>query len=156
MADQDPAIRKIKIIPVGTVVLYHGRVGSMRQGRTEFPAVVLKQHPDDGTLDLLVWFEAEDQIWEQRVQPWTEANPGHSWSYVGRPEDMAEEDIEVFNAVSDLDASLKNAFNILDTQLKALVKQMYGDWNAPDKSMIEYLNDFDERLTALERKYRSG
>jgi hypothetical protein len=56
-------------VGVGNLVEYFGRAGAQRQGRTSFPAMVLKQHGDDGSLDLLVFFEAEDILWEQRVLP---------------------------------------------------------------------------------------
>src|SRR3974390_412914 len=82
IADNDPAVQKIRKIPTGTVVLYHGRMGSMRQGRTEFPAMVLKQHEDDGSLDVIVFFEAEDTIWEQRGLPKTDTQPGHRHAVV--------------------------------------------------------------------------
>src|SRR6516225_7496381 len=56
IAENDPTVRRNRKIPIGTVVTYHGRTGSMRQGRTEFPAMVLKQHEDDGSLDMIVFF----------------------------------------------------------------------------------------------------
>lgn len=143
MSEADPSIQRIKRIPVGTVVKYHGRVGSMRQGRTEFPAFVLRQHPDDGTLDLLVFFEAEDMIWEQRVQPWSVNNPGHSWEFIERPDEpVTWTDVHV-REIEQLGASMSK-----------LRQQMYGDYRAPDKSMIEYLDDFDKRLSKLEAKLR--
>jgi hypothetical protein len=143
IADSDPSIRHIRRVPVGVVVKYFGRVGSMRQGRTEFPAFVLKQHPDDGTLDLLVFFEAEDMIWEQRVSPWSETNPGHSWAPV---EEMEGNNETVSRLITEV--------MLLGDTLGKLRTQMYGDYNPPDKSMIEYLDDFDKRLTALEAKLR--
>jgi hypothetical protein len=143
LADNDPSIVHIRRVPVGVVVKYFGRIGSMRQGRTEFPAFVLKQHPDDGTLDLLVFFEAEDMIWEQRVSPWSVTNPGHSWAPVERYEESSVEQVET-------DVLLKE----LQIAVRALRAQMYGEYNPPDKSMIEYLADFDKRLTALEAKLR--
>lgn len=139
MADNDPSIIKIRKIPVGTMVRYRGRSGSMRQGRTQFPAVVLQQHADDGSLDLIVMYEAEDYIWEQRVQPFTDTNPDRSWELV--------EPVE-------LDGGTK--LDEIAKLLSALKQQMYGEYNAPAKSMIEYLDDFDKRLSKLESKYRSG
>lgn len=142
MAENDPSIEKITRIPTGTVVLYHGRVGSMRQGRTEFPGLVLKQHEDDGSLDMIVFFEAEDVIWEQRVRRYSEAQPGHCWELVKpvvRPDvdDDADKRIEVVKAL-----------------VRELKVQMYGDYEAPPKSMIEYLDSFDRRLTKLESSMR--
>jgi hypothetical protein len=139
MAANDPTLIRVKKIPVGTVVRFYGRSGAMRQGRNEFPAFVLKQHPDDGSVDLIVFFEAEDMIWEQRVRPYDEAtNPHHSWSPV--------EPIEVDGM------TLSKYIDQLSGLIQKLREQMYGDYAAPDKSMIEYLDDFDKRLRELEMK----
>jgi hypothetical protein len=62
----------------------------MRQGRTVFPAMVLKQHEDDGSLDAIVFFEAEDIIWEQRIMPMTEARIGNCWEPVVSKVEMVE------------------------------------------------------------------
>lgn len=138
MAENDPSIQKIRRVPVGNNVVYVGRIGSMRQGRTEFPARVLKQHEDDGSLDLLVEFEAEDHIWEQRVRPWSEAQPGHCWRVVEPIDALAGEPSQV--TIDDL---IK--------RIIGLDKAMYGDFNPPEKAMIEYLDDFDRRLKAVEK-----
>jgi hypothetical protein len=130
MADNDPHMEKIDPVPVGTMVQYHGRSGSMRQGRTVFPAMVLKQHEDDGSLDMIVFFEAEDIIWEQRILPMTEARTGNCWEPV---ENASKADM-------------------LKAMVRELKHQMYGDYDAPSKSMIEYLDDFDKRLQRLEKK----
>lgn len=76
------AIGNIKKVGVGNRVVYHARAGMMRQGRTEFPADVLKQHPDDGSLDLYVIMEPEEIIMEQRVQFQSHNQPHHCWSVV--------------------------------------------------------------------------
>ena len=140
MAANDPTIEKIRRVPTGTIVLYHGRVGSMRQGRTEFPALVLKQHEDDGSLDMVVIFEAEDMIWEQRVRPYSEAQPGHCWELV-KPADPDP------NASDELD----KRFEVVKALVREMKQQMYGDYEAPARSMIEYLDDFDKRLKAVEK-----
>lgn len=145
MADKDPQILRIRKIPVGTIVLYSGRSGAMRQGRVQFPAVVLHQHPDDGSLDLIVMFEAEDIIWEQRVGQKSETQPAHCWEIIPRidVDDPDEEEDHVRGLIRELRS---------DTQ--DLKRQMYGEYEAPPKSMIEYLDDFDQRLKKLEKQSR--
>lgn len=76
------AIGKITKVGVGSRVVYHARAGMMRQGRTSFPADVLKQHPDDGSLDLYVIMEPEEIIMEQRVAFQSHNQPHHCWSVV--------------------------------------------------------------------------
>lgn len=75
------AIGNIKKVGVGNRVVYHARAGMMRQGRTEFPADVLKQH-EDGSLDLYVIMEPEEIIMEQRVAFQSHNQPHHCWSVV--------------------------------------------------------------------------
>jgi len=53
----------------------------MRQGRTSFPADVLKQH-EDGSLDLYVIMEPEEIIMEQRVSFQSHDQPHHCWAAV--------------------------------------------------------------------------
>jgi hypothetical protein len=155
MAANDPTLIRVKKIPVGTVVRFYGRSGAMRQGRNEFPAFVLKQHPDDGSLDLIVFFEAEDMIWEQRVRAYDEAtNPHHSWSPVEPIEDDREVKPVLYGTdeASDATLALDAAIDGMAGEIEGLRQQMYGEYQPPDKSMIEYLADFDKRLRELEMK----
>jgi hypothetical protein len=150
MAENDPNIQKIKRVPVGNHVLYHGRNGAMRQGRTEFPATVLKQHEDDGSLDLIIDYEAEDRIWEQRVREWSETQPNHCWEEIEEIEsDLIREAIDAMQA--SLEILVQQHKAIMDL-IHGLKKQMYGDYEAPSRSMIEYLDDFDKRLKKLEKR----
>src|SRR6516162_8425966 len=116
IAENDPTVKRNRKIPIGTVVTYHGRTGSMRQGRTEFPAMVLKQHEDDGSLDMIVFFEAEDMIWEQRVLPKTDAQPGHCYTLV----EPVEEEVERAEADS-------SEFRCLFLQLMQDIKELRAD-----------------------------
>ena len=145
IAENDPTVKRNRKIPIGTVVTYHGRTGSMRQGRTEFPAMVLKQHEDDGSLDVIVFFEAEDMIWEQRVLPRTDTQPGHSYTVVEPVEPPEPKSTLVDKYVKQV---AERVMGIIDD----LRTQMYGEYEPPEKSMIEYLEDFDRRLSKLERK----
>lgn len=130
----------------------------MRQGRTEFPAVVLQQHPDDGSLDLIVWFEAEDQIWEQRVRQYTVAQPGHCWELIQPLYNLTNEKMDaldkgIFHMHDEIEA-LQRHVDVVKDGWRWLKEQMYGDYEAPSKSMIEYLDDFDVRLKKLEKLLR--
>lgn len=141
IADSDPSIVRIRRIPVGNHVIYHGRNGSMRQGRTSFPALVLKQHEDDGSLDLIVEYEAEDRIWEQRVRPRQNDEEGHCWTLV--------EPIEPEPGTNRIEPTA-----LLEIKVEELQRRMYGDYDMPEKSMIEYLDDFDRKLKQLEKLIR--
>ena len=131
---------QITKVGVGANVLFHIQPGRQRQGRDTFPALVLSQHPDDGTLDLLVFFEPEDLIWERRVPAFTENMPNRCWSPVtDQPGDapLVGADGEALEAIRSSIADLK--------------AKMLGPYREPPKSVMEHLADFDERLTKLER-----
>ena len=129
----------------------------MRQGRTEFPAMVLKQHEDDGSLDMIVFFEAEDMIWEQRVLPKTDAQPGHSYTLVEPIEYEEGDDIRdlftrLINDIKSLREEHRSDFSYLNDRIERQRTQAFGDFEEPEKSLMEYLDDFDKRLSNLERR----
>ena len=158
IAENDPTVKRNRKIPIGTVVTYHGRTGSMRQGRTEFPAMVLKQHEDDGSLDMIVFFEAEDMIWEQRVLPKTDSQPGHCYTFV-EPVESDEEwqefrclFMQLMRDIDELRVDIKTDLGYLDNRIDVQRTQTFGDFEQPEKSLMEYLDDFDKRLSKLERR----
>lgn len=76
------AIGNITKVGVGNIVVYHARAGYMRDRRTSFPALVFRQHEDDGSLDLLVFMEREDFATEEHVAFQSHNQPHHCWSVV--------------------------------------------------------------------------
>lgn len=125
--------RDYEVVGVGASVVYTIQAGRMRQGRTDFPAFVLKQHPDDGALDLMIFLEPEDMLMEQRVLPKTEIRDGHCWSpVIDKPVDKEEQTFM--------------------EEMAALRSQIFADFEAPPKAVMEYLADFDERLRNLEAR----
>lgn len=137
--EQSADLVTFKKVPAGTPVRYHARYGAHRQGRMEFPALVLMQHPDDGSLDLIVFYEPEDMIWEKRVLPWREQEPHRCWSPLA---DETDVDGEKFEALRSSVRDLSNA--------------VFGPYNEPPKSVMEHLADFEARLTALEKAVKKG
>jgi len=129
----------------------------MRQGRTEFPAMVLKQHEDDGSLDMIVFFEAEDMIWEQRVLPKTDAQPGHCYTLVEPIEYEEGDDIRdlftrLISDINNLREVVKADFIRVADRLDLQRTQVFGEYEQPQKALMEYLADFDKRLSKLERR----
>ena len=145
----------------------------MRQGRTEFPAMVLKQHEDDGSLDMIVFFEAEDMIWEQRVLPKTDAQPGHCYTFVesvesdeavvAHTEDLFQQVNIMLDRYESLYDGLKQQVKDFKEAVKADIEylinrldihrtQVFGEYEQPQKALMEYLSDFDKRLSKLERR----
>jgi hypothetical protein len=66
---------------IGETVVFHPRVGEWRAGRNKFAAIVTWVH-DDGTLDLVVFYDADDFI-GQRSVPRREGD-GRGWVAVTR------------------------------------------------------------------------
>ena len=129
----------------------------MRQGRTEFPAMVLKQHEDDGSLDIIVFYEAEDMIWEQRVLPKTDAQSGHCYTFVDPIEYEEGDDIrdlftKLIGDIKSLREEHRSDFSYLNDRIERQRTQTFGDFEEPEKSLMEYLDDFDKRLSKLERR----
>ena len=129
----------------------------MRQGRTEFPAMVLKQHEDDGSLDMIVFFEAEDMIWEQRVLPKTDVQPGHCYTLVEPIEYEEGDDIRdlftrLISDINNLREVVKADFIRVADRLDLQRTQVFGEYEQPQKALMEYLADFDKRLSKLERR----
>jgi hypothetical protein len=114
-------------VPVGLPVKFIGRAGSMRAGRTEFFASVMKQN-DDGSVDLLVMMEPEDLVEERHVNKISEHQVNHVW------------------------APLVYSTDEIDTMMSDLLSRVFGPFLEPEKSLMEYLADFDVRLKKLEKK----
>lgn len=133
---------------VGTWVVYRGRAGFSRMHRTEFAALVLGAH-DDGSLTLMVVMEPEDMMMEIRVPFQSHNQPNFCWRYrVKSKEEMAAENSE-FAALDQRVAALEAAIDgedILVDKVEALEKQVWGDYNATDKSIFSHLAGFEDRL----------
>jgi hypothetical protein len=114
-------------VPIGMPVKFISRQGSMRGGRTEFFATVQKQH-DDGTVDLLVLMEPEDLVEERHVAKISD----HQIHYVWAP--------------------LMYSTGEIDTMMSDVISRIFGPFEEPEKSLMEYLADFEKRLKALEKK----
>ena len=99
----------------------------MRAGRTEFFASVMKQHPDDGSVDLLVMMEPEDLVEERRIQKFSDHQQHHVWKPI----------------VYSVDE--------IDTMMVDVISRIFGPFEEPEKSLMEYLADFDARLSRLEK-----
>lgn len=121
---------------VGDIVVYRPRVGERRGGRDEFPAMVMG-HRDDGSLDLIVFRDADDVIAIQHVHLATDAEPFNAW----RPCDRNVL-VEPFEP-SRLNAMAKDIGN--------LRRQVFGDFLDPPQPIMEILDGFGKRIKALEK-----
>ena len=96
-------------------------------------------------------------IWEQRVLPKTDTQPGHCYTFVEPPEDEEWHEfrclfMQLMRDINELKADIKTDLGYLDSRLDVLRTQTFGDFEQPEKSLMEYLDDFDKRLSKLERR----
>ena len=122
---------EFEVIQVGMPVLFRARAGSMRAGRTSFFASVMKQNQDDGSVDLLVMMEPEDFVEERHVRRFSEQQQTQVWE-------------PIVPSLAD--------FNALAERLSALEKNVLGPFRDPPMALMEYMDNFDKRLRALEKK----
>jgi hypothetical protein len=127
---------------VGGNVVFIPRPGEQRQGRLEFPAMVLFKH-DDLTLDLLVVYGADDVGERMRIRYYTEDEPFHCWRHVEGAEPEQFEPSRLNKIRQDVTE--------LQEQFTSLKKLVFGDWNEPPKPMIEYLVEFEAKLKELRK-----
>lgn len=115
---------------IGAPILYTMRMGQRRGGRTEAPGFIMSQN-DDGTCNLLVINEPEDIIEERHIPMKSDHQVNHCWEYC---------------IPAPVKAEIDNLYAIIDE----LRGQIFGEYEQPPKSVMEYLADFDKRLSAAE------
>jgi hypothetical protein len=112
---------------VGTPVVYHCRHGEGRMMLQEFPAIVHSHNPN-GTVSLIVDYDADDRIRVRSVGLRTPQNDRPSYSLIEptfyqtmpfAPQGWAEEDVQVRLAALESEP-LKPAFQNLSGRLTAL------------------------------------
>lgn len=134
---------------IATWVIFKGRAGFSRMHRTEFPAMVLGSHPEDGSLTLMVVMEPEDMMMETRV-PFQSHNQEHfCWRYrrPGKAEMEAGDEgvaarlkkIEDYLAGED---AVGEAIEVLQNRLAT----------AESVLMNDEIEQLDKRIAALEKK----
>lgn len=127
---------------IGETVVFHPRMGEWRAGRNKFGAIVTWVH-DDGTLDLVVFYDADDFI-GQRAVPRRDGE-GRGWE---KPN----------GALLGMAAPSGQPVAIMDLrrEVSLLGEQVFGPCVAGKPSILETLMDMTARLTALENRPKPG
>lgn len=141
--EQDAAAVDVRLPGTGMPVLYHLRPGEMRMGRTAFPALVLGRSAAGG-LDLIVFMGANEIIQQERVSAYN--GDGRGWS----PIDAVVIDADPVSA-QDIGASEGVVTTAPNDAVARLLQQVFGDYHATDEPIMAVLNEFEERIAALER-----
>lgn len=135
---------------VGTWVVFKGRAGFSRMHRTEFAALVLGAH-DDGSLTLMVVMEPEDMMMELHVPFQSHNQPHFCWRYRVKSQAELEHENFALHTLNDRIARIEEKLegeDILVDKVEALEKQVWGDFNATDKSIFSHLAGFEAKLKA--------
>ena len=139
-----PEPQRPRLPGVGEMVVYHMRAGYARNGRTTFPAIV-QGHGDRGTLMLTVVIDAGDLADESLVEERRVGTEFHCWERLGPDHagfaEMRAEVAHALKAVSELRGEIKS----LDTAV-------FGDFDRPRISIIDIMQDFENRLRILADK----
>jgi hypothetical protein len=120
---------------VGDTVIFVPRPGEGRRGRQQFPAIVMAHNDARGRtgLDLLVIYDARDVIDLDSVQISDENYNSFCW----KPREQTA-------------APVAPDYDDLRRDLDTLRQDIYGAYEKPPKSLMDYLVDFEARVKAAE------
>lgn len=128
---------------IGDIVLYHPRGSEARRGRTTVPAIVIWRDEEGRQLELCIVHEANDVRQIERVREW----PGgaeRGWEAKGGSVTVNRVGVEE-SALDGLKAEV--------AELRAIV---LGDFERPNDSILEMLDDLDGRLDALGKQVNAA
>ena len=134
----------IDLPDLGTIVVYIARPGEGRAGKSEFPAMVMHQEPDRESLVLMVIYDVDDMVLRPAVREVTDDNPWPAWRH---RRGQAPEKFEP-TRINAIRRDLGDACERLDELNRAI----YGEWEAPDKSILEFLVQFEKALKDLSKR----
>lgn len=117
----------------GSIVVYLPRPGEGRGRRREFPAMVMGEN-EDGTLDLLIVYDANDVTTREKIPQTTPDHPFPAWTFV---RDAAPEQFE------------PSRLNKVRQDLDLLAEGVFGPYETPKGGLMSYLVDFEKKLNAL-------
>lgn len=129
---------------IGTMVVYLARPGEGRAGKTSFPAVVMHHEPDGESLVLLVIYDVDDMVQRPAVREVSDDVFWPAWRHVRgqAPEKFDPSRLNVIRR--DLDEARE--------QLDEMNRALYGEWERPNKSVLEFLVEFETALKSLRKR----
>jgi|SRR5665213_160011 len=127
-----PQSKTFEVPGIGTSVQFRLRGGEWRNGQNAFAAIVTKSNPDDGTVNLLVVFGADDFM-EQQSVPQLVGDGDWGWSMLDS------------SAGAGI-AKLRAEFKAFKAELAAVI---LGGWEIRKESIYDVLQEHDNRLSLL-------
>lgn len=116
---------------IGSTVVYIPRSGQVRAGKTRVPAIVTGRDVDNGLLDLVVIYDADDFLSKPRIP--RRQGDDHGWELVGAAP-QAESD--AISSLQDFKEEISDA--------------LFGENAKPDMNFCDQLMDISKRLDAVE------
>lgn len=137
--------RAAELPGIGETVRFYPRPGELRSGRGKYAALVTDAH-EDGTLDLIVFFDVDDSISQKKV-PMRNFDQPRGWEPIeGRNRSPLLPVADQSREFTLLEEKVKD----LDAKLYELRKIIFGEFEAPEEPFVEILSDHEDRLIALE------
>lgn len=133
-----PPVGKPRLPQVGEIVIYHMRLGHTRQGRTRFPALVQGSNERE-QLNLTVILEAGELLNATLVD---EIGPGKDTGHVWERPDTNFLAAGLHGTI----ASLHQRIGGVEDLIAELRKIVLGDFDVPRISIIDIMQDFENRL----------
>lgn len=134
---------------IGSRVVYIARQGEGRAGKREFPAEVMHIEADGKSLHLLVTYDVDDQVMRPNIRLFDENDPyGPAWRYVrgAEPEKFDPTRLNI----------IRRDLNALREEFAKLSEAIYGEYERPPGSLMEYLVKFEGKLGALGKAVKKG
>lgn len=123
---------------VSESVIYVARNGEGRSGKTEFPALVMRDAtPGSDALELLIVYDANDVI-VREVPKQTDSNPAGCW----KPRREMTEQTFNPNRLQDVRKQVAD----LTKELEALKTAVFGEYEPPKMSIIDHLVEFERQV----------
>ena len=133
---------------VASTVIYICRPGEGRRGKHEFPAIVMSE-PMDGNnaIDLVVVYDDADFGYRERIPMQSAQHDFPAWRYPreAKPPQFSQDSLD------EMRARLDEMQTRLDSY-EDLRGALFGPYEKPKKSVMEYLADFETKLKALAPK----
>lgn len=142
-AQDAPPAPKPDLPGISETVVFYPRPGELRAGRGRHAAIVTGTN-DDGTLDLVVIYDADDFIGQRHVAR-RSLDGGMGWEPLPMKVDQASARTVFPPPIDDTD---KKAIEELKTGLVELRKAIFGDFDAPPESIVSILAEFEDKLEA--------
>lgn len=138
--------RNFPLPPVGEIVIYLPPPGQGRSGRSEFPAFVMAQHIEQHTVDLLVIFGVDDLVDRLRIPHCTPNHPAPAFKERLQPGEPRAPAIGLLGA--------QPALQQISQEIDELGLKIFGPFERPNKSVIEFLADFEDTLKGIKKRLK--